>query len=351
MQPLEITLTGFKGIAAGMQLETFHLDLREYSDAQLVAIVAPNGRGKTTILDNVQPYRLMPSKIKDANYSPSAFSFFDHLVAPGKAEKVLIWEHKGTEYKTIFEWKMTEKTQTGNYYLQEWNGLKWLPVTLPDGTSSDGKAGTYDKCVEGVLGSPRLYCTAAFSAQNRSQLSSYAQGDIKSLMSEVLGLHRVQALGVTAAEVAKRLRTALADKRADLVLLNDSIRQAGELTRAIAAHAMQLKMQHLPAIDAFALQVAQEQQAVLTMQNAQQDVQKLLVERQAVEQKITAAIAAHSLAVSVIDADSQTAITQHKSTLKRLDDEAARINEALTKAHQRKFSNEQALAESRENAL
>ncbi|MHA7916041.1 AAA family ATPase, partial [Alloalcanivorax xenomutans] len=168
MRPLKLTLTGFKGIQAGMGLETFTLDLeREAGEASLVAIVAPNGRGKTTILDNLQPYRLMPSKLGDStSYSPEAFSYFGHLVTPGDASKTLIWEHQGRRYRSLLEWKLRAKTQSTTAYLQVMNaGGGWEPVTLPDGTSSDGKAKTYDRCVEGVLGSPRLYFTAAFSAQ------------------------------------------------------------------------------------------------------------------------------------------------------------------------------------------
>ena len=45
MNPLKITLTGFKGILAGMGLETFTHDLTQYNDAQLVAI----GSGQTVV--------------------------------------------------------------------------------------------------------------------------------------------------------------------------------------------------------------------------------------------------------------------------------------------------------------
>ena len=59
MKPINLTLSGFKGIQAGMGLDTFTLDLTEHSTAQLVAIVAPNGRGKATIPDNLTPFRIM----------------------------------------------------------------------------------------------------------------------------------------------------------------------------------------------------------------------------------------------------------------------------------------------------
>ena len=232
MRPLKLKLKGFKGIQAGMSLYEFDLDLeKEAGDAQLVAIVAPNGRGKTTVLDNLQPFRLMPSKLgTSTSYSPDAFSFFDHLVGPGDAAKELIWEHQGHRYRSLIEWKLREKTQSTAAYLQVMNEAgDWEPVTMPDGTSSDGKAKTYDRCVESVLGSPRLYFTAAFSAQGRSQLSSYSHGDIKSLMSEVLQLNTIQELGDKAGEVVKGLKAKLKGNRDILASLDEKQTYANEL--------------------------------------------------------------------------------------------------------------------------
>lgn len=55
-RPLSLTLTGFKGIRGGLGRDTITLDLEErVGDAQLVAIVGSNGRGKTTVMDNLTP--------------------------------------------------------------------------------------------------------------------------------------------------------------------------------------------------------------------------------------------------------------------------------------------------------
>lgn len=346
MNPLKLALTGFKGIQAGMGLETFVLDLREHGDAKLIAIVAPNGRGKTTVLDNLTPFRLMGSKIKNANYSPDAFSYFDHLVAPGDAAKELLWEHQGVTYRTLIEWKLREKTQSTAAYLQRMNAAgDWEPVTLPDGTSSDGKAKTYDRCVEGVLGSPRLYFTAAFSAQGRSQLSSYAQGDIKGLMSEVLGLHRIQELGEKAAEVSKGLKAKLVDRREKLQSLESVREQANTLRESIAQHTKALNESHLPAIDRHRLAAAQEQQAVTEMQRDQQDAEQLRVRRQAVLQQIADAAAEHRQAVTIIQTDIDAGQYAHQQALLRLAGEITRITEANNRAESRKAGAEQLLAQ------
>ena len=55
-QPLSLTLTGFKGIRSVLGRDTITLDLEALvGDAQLVAIAGSNGRGKTTVMDNLHP--------------------------------------------------------------------------------------------------------------------------------------------------------------------------------------------------------------------------------------------------------------------------------------------------------
>lgn len=55
-RPLQLTLTGFKGIRSGLGRDMITLDLEALvGDAQLVAIAGSNGRGKTTVMDNLHP--------------------------------------------------------------------------------------------------------------------------------------------------------------------------------------------------------------------------------------------------------------------------------------------------------
>lgn len=56
MQPLKLTLKGFRGIRDGLGLDEFTLDLERLAgDAQLIAIAGANGSGKTTLMENLHP--------------------------------------------------------------------------------------------------------------------------------------------------------------------------------------------------------------------------------------------------------------------------------------------------------
>ncbi|HET7674481.1 MAG TPA: hypothetical protein VFL54_03060, partial [Gammaproteobacteria bacterium] len=204
MNPKKLTLRNFHGIRSGQNRDELVFDLdRLVSDAELVAIIGDNGTGKTTIIDNLIPYRLMPSHA--GGFTPGSFSYYDHVYG-SEALKELIWEHDDVVYRSTLVFKMPGKTRKTECYLHVANGDGWDPYTAPDGTISDGKTDTYDRCVEAILGSPEMFFTSAFAAQNRKTLSNYGNGEIKGLMSELLGLDRVLALGKKASDVAKGLR-------------------------------------------------------------------------------------------------------------------------------------------------
>lgn len=225
MTPLRLTLRGFIGIRDGMGRDELTLDLESVKGA-LVAITGPNGTGKTTILDNLHPYRIMPSRA--TSYSVNAFSYWNQVYG-GEASKTLEWSHAGVRYRSALIFRSTGKTKGAEAYLQVQKDGAWHPYN--DGTLlSDGKNGTYDACIESILGTPELYFTAAFSAQGRKLLSGYTNAEIKSLLSSLLGLGHIEDLAVEANDKrlqAERNLTAIRDAGGEYeglqgkVLVND----------------------------------------------------------------------------------------------------------------------------------
>lgn len=210
MKPLRLTLKGFTGIRDGLGRDELTLDFESLAaGAQLVALVGPNGSGKSTIIDNAHPYRLMPSRTTST--SVGGFSYYDHLCAP-EGGKELEWMHEGRRFRSQLVFRMNGARRT-EAFLHEWQDNRWVPVVLPDGTRSDGKTDTYDRCVEGLLGSPETFFTSAFHAQNRRQLSAYRPSEVKGLLVELLGLEQIRATGQNAARVAAQLQQALEERR------------------------------------------------------------------------------------------------------------------------------------------
>lgn len=215
MIPTKLRLKGFIGIKSGLGRDELVLDLATLTDgAQLVALVGPNGMGKSTILDNLHPFRLMPSRA--GSYSPGSFSYYDNVYGT-EALKELEFHHDGQHYRSTLVFKMGGKTKKTECYLHilQPDGT-WMPVTLPDGTRADGKTETYDRCIDHIVGTPEMFFTSAFAAQNRRSLSSYTNGEIKGLLSELLGLEHISALGKNAGEVAKILRVRMDGMRDEL---------------------------------------------------------------------------------------------------------------------------------------
>ncbi|PKO28683.1 MAG: DNA repair protein [Betaproteobacteria bacterium HGW-Betaproteobacteria-5] len=207
MYPLSLTLKGFRGIRDGLGRAVLTLDLvRLAGDAQLVALAGANGRGKTTILDNLHPYLTMPSRATVAG--AGGFSFYDQVYL-AEAEKDLVWSHAGLCYRSQVVIRSNGRRATEAYLFARDESGQWRPLQLPDGTISDGKTGTYTQCVEHLLGSAETFFTSAFAAQGKRQLSAYQAGEIKTLLADLLGQEDIRTEGRKAGQVADLLKAGL----------------------------------------------------------------------------------------------------------------------------------------------
>ena len=208
MQPLSLTLKGFRGIRDGLGRDVLTLDFERLADgAELVAIAGANGRGKTTVMDNIHPYLTMPSRAAVAG--PGGFSYYDHVCLP-ENEKNLIWAHDGRNYRSQVVIRLNGRRKTEAFLFVLADDGVWKPVTLDDGTVSDGKVDTYNRCVEAICGSADTFFTSVFSAQGKRQLSAYRNAEIKTLLADLLGQEEIRALGQKAVETARLLKVGLA---------------------------------------------------------------------------------------------------------------------------------------------
>jgi len=268
MQPLSLTLKGFRGIRDGLGLEVLALDLEQLADgAQLVAIAGANGRGKSTVMDSAHPYLTMPSRAAAAG--PGGFSYYDHVFLP-ENEKDLTWAHEGRSYRSQVVIRLSGRRRTEAYLHRLGDSGQWVPVRLADGTVSDGKVDTYTRCVEAICGSADTFFTSVFSAQGRRPLSSYRNAEIKALLADMLGQEEIRVLGQKAADTARLLKTGLATLRQEVAGLDEEAARIGGERNRLAREAGQVE-QRAGALRAarVALETARNVQSTLAAQQAQ----------------------------------------------------------------------------------
>ena len=115
MQPLRLTLKGFRGIRDGLGLDEITLDLERLADgAELIAIAGPNGSGKSTIMDNLVPYLGLQSRASMS--APGGFSYYEHVYRP-ESLKDLTWAHEGRCYRSQIVIRVSGRRRTEAFLL------------------------------------------------------------------------------------------------------------------------------------------------------------------------------------------------------------------------------------------
>jgi exonuclease SbcC len=284
MQPLLLTLKGFRGIRDGLGLDEITLNLKRLpTGAELIAIAGANGAGKTTLMDCLTPYLTLPSRAA----AVGGFSFYDHVCLP-LSEKDLTWRHEGRTYRSRAVIRLGGRRRIEAFLHVRSEAGQWVPVALDDGTRSDGRVETYTRCVEGICGSEDTFFTSVFCAQGRRQLSTYRNAEIKALLADLLGQEEIRAWGQKAAETARLLKAGLIAVRQEEAALTgesqriETARQqlAGVSNRlGLAERAKQAAQSEVEAAQArhVRLVAAQEQSQATQTRRAQ-----LTAERQAI---------------------------------------------------------------------
>ncbi len=179
MLPLILELTGFKGVRSAYGVEKKSWDFRDIPDGR-IAFVGPNGSAKSTVLQNLHPYLLMPDKVK--SYSPKAFSYYNECYG-NDACKDLTWLHyDGRVFRSLVEIDAARRKTKAYLYLK--NGNAWEVF----GNTQDGNVEVYNQAIEDLLGSPRMFFTYVFRSQRARRLSGYTKGEMETLLTELLDI-------------------------------------------------------------------------------------------------------------------------------------------------------------------
>ena len=165
MKILKLKLRGAIGIFKGLGKEEIEIDFSQFGSG-LIALTGKNGSGKTTIMENLHPYRTMVSRTGSLQ---SHFFLKDSY-------RILEFEHNGNNYES----KILIDALTGGSeaYLLE-NGQ---PM-------NDGKLTTYDEAIERVLGSQELFFNSVFSGQKSKGIAELKPSERRKLFYELLNLN------------------------------------------------------------------------------------------------------------------------------------------------------------------
>lgn len=213
MKPLELELKGFKGIRAGFGVDSIRFNFRGLSKG-LVAIIGDNGRGKSTILGNMHPYRIMPDKA-GKNYSPRSFNYYNECY--GEARKELIFEMDGSEYKSLILID-ADKRKT-RAYLYKKNNNNWEVY----GDTDTGNVEDYDSAIENLVGSPRMFFTSIFRCQKAPSLSNYTRGEMMDIFSELLLTDDLKEMAGNALEISNTYYSLLKEQKNKLSELEEKV--------------------------------------------------------------------------------------------------------------------------------
>ena len=251
--------------------------------------------------------------------------------------KELVWRHAGERYRSTLVFRMNGRRKTEAYLHAEENG-QWAAMKLPDGTVSDGRAETYDACVEALLGKPETFFTSVFAAQNRRPLASYTPGEIKGLMVELLGLEKIRQAGEKASQVARLLKNTLDERRRALNGLGDVDARIRALEEGLARCGQEVTQRTRDKVAAQAqLETAQVHVAQLA---AERDAGRGAEERRAaLTTRLVAAREAYAKAVATLSQDRG----REAARLKKL---TVELHEARSLARERRRT----LAKRREEA-
>lgn len=179
MRLVRLELRGAIGINKGLGKDEILIDFSIFNEG-LIAIVGENGRGKTTIIENLHPFRRLVSR--NGNLS-------DHFYLKDSYRK-LEFIYNGKLYRSeIYIDGITKKQEAY---------LKLGGLSL-----NDGKPSSYDEVLEELFGSEELFFNSLFSAQKSQGISELTSSQKRELFYELLGLNKYQFYLEEAKELLK----------------------------------------------------------------------------------------------------------------------------------------------------
>ena len=319
MKPDYLLLRGFEGILSGMGIHEIEIDFSVVPDG-IVVFDGPNGRGKTTIVDNMHHFRIMPSKV-NKSYSPEGFQLLRGDVRRRRLQG-LHFAHEKVTHKSVVSIDAIKRKQKC-YLYEEVNG-NWKPLN-PDGSTE-----SYDKAVEAIFGTPQLYFISNFRDQRAKSFSRYSKGDIKEILAELLGIDGIKELS----DKAGRVRKGLQDHLAHLMSTKEDLLRviSGKDEKTSKARSVQSDLSRLAASIRSLESERQDEERKLSETSTKIALQE---ERQKAKEKALADIAARKNEVEELCKSKETRLSAFHTKAAAVTE---RISRTRTPSRQRRFA-------------
>jgi DNA repair exonuclease SbcCD ATPase subunit len=166
MKLLSAKIRGSIGLKKGIGIENISLDLSNLSG--LIALDGENGRGKSTFLESLSPYPVMPSRKGALQHQ---FFLKDSCLDRE-------YLYNGDRIRCLV------KINGGSNYSPE--GFVWIN----DQPKVEGKISSYKELIAEIFGSQQLFYNSAFCSQGSENLNDLDPADLKNLFAEFLQLHK-----------------------------------------------------------------------------------------------------------------------------------------------------------------
>jgi exonuclease SbcC len=168
MIPLRLRLRGAIGVYDGLGLDDLDVDLTIFQPG-LVCLVGPNGSGKTTVLENLQPFRCLQSR---------AGPLQDHFRLKDSYKELFFRTHDGGVYRSLVSIDANSRKQEPYLYRRNPDGSE-TPMTR-------GGTDAYDLEIKKLLGSHDLFFCSVFAGQRAQGFTSLKVSDRKELFLELI---------------------------------------------------------------------------------------------------------------------------------------------------------------------
>jgi exonuclease SbcC len=165
MKLLNLKLRGSIGVKKGLGLDQIEIDFTQFASG-LVAITGRNGSGKTSILEQLHPYRCLVSR--EGSLTSHFFLKDSHR---------------------ILKFEQDDKVYEAKILIDALTGGSEAYLICNDIPLNDGKLTTFDIEIEKVLGTQELFFNSVFSGQKSKGISELKPADRRKLFYELLNLN------------------------------------------------------------------------------------------------------------------------------------------------------------------